>query len=351
MKVLVTGFEWFGDLVPFVVRALNTMAHEVTVVPTNRDVLITQRGATLKRLRAIPLVGGSLSGRLQTTLARDGMARVNDLFRREVDRFRPDVVLSILCWGEPLSAESLAYASGSRRIGWLMDDPFGYQESRIDALLSAYDRLYSLDESWSDNVQRMTGTCPKWLPCGADPESHHPLDPSMLDRDLAGHIVYVGSSSIGHPNGTFRQSLLASLEGLPLAIYGDEGWRRLGGFLSRSYRGGPVCSERANTIYASGAIAMNLHHAQFRHGTSLRTFALCCSGAFQLVDWRDGLDRWFMPGLELETFRTPCELREKAERYLADPAGRTRIAAAGRARVLAEHTYRHRLTKMLTDAY
>ncbi|MCM3880896.1 MAG: glycosyltransferase [Vicinamibacterales bacterium] len=351
MKVLLTGFEWFGDLLPFVERALKELGAEVSVVATNRDQLIRERAEALRNLEALPLIGASLAARQRLTLTLDGIRQVNDAFRREVDRFAPDVVLSILCWGEPLSAESLGYAARARRIGWLMDDPFGYQESLLENLLTSFDSLYSPDERWSDNIERMTGVRPAWLPCGADPGSHHPIDVTALDQDLAGHIVYVGSSCAGHPTGVYRQTLLESLDGLPLAIYGDKGWCGLGGFAAKAYRGGPVDSERANVIYASGAIALNLHHTQFHRGTSLRTFALCCAGTFQLVDWRDGLDRWFRPGVELETFRTPTELRRQAERYLADTGGRARIAAAGRRRVLSEHTYRHRLSLMLKTGH
>jgi spore maturation protein CgeB len=350
VKVLLTGYEWFGDLVPFVARALAEMHVDVSIVATNRDVATKPHARTLRNLGAIPVVGRSLAGRLRTRLTSDSIRQVNEAFCRAVDRFSPDVVLSVLCWGDPLDQDALAHASNATRLGWLMDDPFGYQESRLDRLLASFDRLYSPDDSWSDAIETMTGRRPEWLPCGADPSSHHPIDRSVLDKDLDGHIVYVGSSCEGHPAGTYRQALLESLEGLPLAIYGDEGWRRAGGFVARSYRGGPVPSERANVIYASGAIALNFHHTQFHRGTSLRTFALCCSGTFQLVDWKEGLDRWLTPGVELETFRTPEELRTLAQRYLADPVSRTRIAAAGRRRTLAEHTYRHRLCRMLNDA-
>lgn len=355
MRVLVTGFEWFGELVPFVVRGLEGIASDVSSIATNRDTAIRARARSLQRIDRIPAIGRSLAGRWRSILAREEEERVNRAFRREFERFKPDVVLSILCWGEPLTCETLATAGHATRIGWLMDDPFGYEDSRLEKLLLAFDRLYSPDEGWSDTIQRMTGRRPEWLPCGADPQSHRAVAPAGLDPTLAGHVVYVGSSCANHPTGEYRRALLESLAGVPLAIFGDDGWRRFGGTVARAYRGGPVSSERANLIYASGAIALNLHHPQFRQGTSLRTFALCCSGAFQIADWRDGLDRWLTPGVELETFRTPQELRHLVDRYLADAPSRARVAAAGRARVLAEHTYHHRLEAMLqretTPAY
>jgi spore maturation protein CgeB len=351
VKVLVTGFEWFGDLLPFVARALSDLDHTVSVFPTNRDVLVRRRAGFLRAMEALPIVGASAGGRLRTALTRNGEEQINRTFREELDRFKPDVVLSILCWGEPLTHESLSFASPAMRIGWLMDDPFGYEGSRLDGLLYSFDRLYSVDDSWADSVERMTGQRPHWLPCGADPHSHGPVAGHEIEADLDHTIVYVGSSCIDHPTGAYRRALLESLEGLPLAVFGDRGWSQAGSSIRDAYRGGPVSTERANRIYASAAIALNFHHPQFRRGTSLRTFALCCSGAFQIADWREGLDCWLRPGVELETFRTPQELRALAERYLSDPVARTRIAQAGQARVLAEHTYQHRLQKMLAHVH
>jgi spore maturation protein CgeB len=350
LKVLVTGFDWYGDLVLFVVRALTQLNVSSEVVWTSRDTLIRAHTGRLKALERVPLVGRSMAGRWRSRLAKGAVEDVNDRFAREIARVRPDVILSLLCWGDPLMPDPVRRAPVEKRIAWLMDDPFGYEGSRLEDLVAAYDDVYSADDGWSDNVELMTGRRPGWLPCGADLESQHPIDPSARDPDLKDHVVYVGSSCHGHPAGALRRSLIESLHGLPVAVYGDPGWRLSGTFAASCYRGGPVTTDRANVIYGSAAIALNFHHPQFRRGTSLRTFALCASGVLQLADWRGGLDRWLTPGRELDVFRSPQELRAKAERYLRDPSARRRIADAGRARVLAEHTYAHRLTTMFASA-
>jgi spore maturation protein CgeB len=52
-------------------------------------------------------------------------------------------------------------------------------------------------------------------------------------------------------------------------------------------------------------------------------------------------------GSEVVTFADAGELRELVQYWLARPEERAAIAAAGRARVLAEHTYRHRMETLL----
>jgi spore maturation protein CgeB len=51
----------------------------------------------------------------------------------------------------------------------------------------------------------------------------------------------------------------------------------------------------------------------------------------------------FEPGREVAFFRDPAEVPELVRRYLDHPAERERIVAAARRRILAEHTYEHRL--------
>jgi len=57
----------------------------------------------------------------------------------------------------------------------------------------------------------------------------------------------------------------------------------------------------------------------------------------------------FAPGVELDTYRSPDELVAKCRFYLQQPELRVRIAAAGKARVLAEHTIRQRMGRILAD--
>jgi len=47
------------------------------------------------------------------------------------------------------------------------------------------------------------------------------------------------------------------------------------------------------------------------------------------------------------TFTDAAELHDLVRHYLAHPEERAWLAAAGRARVLAEHTYRHRMQRLL----
>ncbi len=70
---------------------------------------------------------------------------------------------------------------------------------------------------------------------------------------------------------------------------------------------------------------------------NMRLIEATGAGAFLLTSDHPDLPRFFTPGRELETFRDGPELIAKIRRYLADEPGRRAIAAAARARCLADH--------------
>jgi spore maturation protein CgeB len=49
------------------------------------------------------------------------------------------------------------------------------------------------------------------------------------------------------------------------------------------------------------------------------------------------------------TYRDPAELQALVETYLSEPERRRREAAAGRATVLARHTFAHRVATILEE--
>ncbi|MBI3675207.1 MAG: glycosyltransferase family 1 protein [Proteobacteria bacterium] len=74
----------------------------------------------------------------------------------------------------------------------------------------------------------------------------------------------------------------------------------------------------------------------------LRDFEVPMAGGFYLVEEAPGYDEHFIPGREVETWRTQAELEDKIRYYLQHEDERTMIAEAGRRRALAQHTWAHR---------
>ncbi len=102
-------------------------------------------------------------------------------------------------------------------------------------------------------------------------------------------------------------------------------------------------------FYPLSKINFNCTSAQMKGAVNQRVFDVPACGAFLLTDHRRQLDALFEPGREVVCWRRPEEIPELVERFLRDAAGRAAVAKAARARVLAEHTYEHRLKTLLAS--
>jgi spore maturation protein CgeB len=78
----------------------------------------------------------------------------------------------------------------------------------------------------------------------------------------------------------------------------------------------------------------------------MRLYEATGMGAMLLTDMKDNLKDLFEPGCEVEAYSDADEAVAKVNELLCDPARRTDIAAAGRARTLRDHTYQTRMREL-----
>jgi spore maturation protein CgeB len=78
-----------------------------------------------------------------------------------------------------------------------------------------------------------------------------------------------------------------------------------------------------------------------------RVFDAPAAGGFVLTDFREQLAELFEVGEEVVCFGEPGEIPDLVRYYLKHPEVRKRMTGKARARVLAEHTYRHRVAVMI----
>lgn len=100
-------------------------------------------------------------------------------------------------------------------------------------------------------------------------------------------------------------------------------------------------------IFAQSRINLNMTVYPIRSGLSLRIWDVLGCGGFLLTGQQPELNDYFIPGRDLETFSSIEEMLDKCAFYLAHEDIRMRIAASGRQKVLKEHTYLHRIGRML----
>lgn len=157
-------------------------------------------------------------------------------------------------------------------------------------------------------------------------------DPAMLAGEIAA--------------AEHRLTVMANLGRFGAQVWGDPGWAPVERYGVR-HRGHAGHHHQLPRIYSNGGIQIDIGRLYQSDIVTLRVFDVLACGGFLITPYSDDLPELFRVGEELETWRSIPELVAKVEHYLAHPDDRARIAAAGRARVLADHTVRQRLAAMI----
>ena len=143
-----------------------------------------------------------------------------------------------------------------------------------------------------------------------------------------------------------RIKLLEHLKTYHLKIWGTlSSDAKLSNELKQHYYG-IARHDELNPIYRSTKIALNIQPKDMVSSGNMRTFEISGYGAFQLTDKMN--KAWFNDGKEVVTFKDKKDLINKIDYFLKNDAERERIADAGQARTLKDHTYRKRFRRLFS---
>ena len=266
---------------------------------------------------------------------------------------RPDVVLLIR--GDVYLPETIHFLTDyldTPVLNWCGDDPAWFPN--ILGSLRLYTRFFIVDPSYLPVARQMGAKDPLYLPHAAEPDTYRPYDLTQAEaREMACDVIFVGDSRhvMGHlPENWHRVNVVEAVAQMDVAlrVYG-KGWEALPDryVVKRCVRGRALLpAARVARSYRAARIVLNVHHPQLPHGCNQRTFEAPACGAFTLVDDRRELGKLFAER-EISAFADVADLRQKIAHYLAHDDERAAIAARGRERVLAEHTYEHRMEALL----
>lgn len=218
--------------------------------------------------------------------------------------------------------------------------------SCYDLILSSFDRMF--DDAKAHGAHRV--------------ERFHPAFPddcraSTEPRKIEWDVVFSGSVTREHLKRIQLVNMLAEVSRDPSAPFS------LGIFVGRAGMLSPLVQhmnkgarwglDMLRTIRNAG-ICVNIDVDSFgAQPPNVRLMEATGAGAFLLTSHHPELTKFFTPGEEIETFRTPQELLSKISYYLSFPARADEIAQAGRARCLKEHAVSVRMpwfAQLMKDA-
>ncbi|HYM59860.1 MAG TPA: glycosyltransferase [Thermoanaerobaculia bacterium] len=259
------------------------------------------------------------------------LEELNVALRRTADEVRPDIVLFVPylyeVWLETLDS---IRAGGAAVMCWTTDDSWKYKQSsryfarHVDAIATTYSHV--LPQYRRDGMTHVMLT--QWAAPSAS--LSEPLPANECNYSLS----FVGTATSDRRR---RVSALRA-RGFAVECFGH-GWPA-----------GAVAAEAIPEIIRSSIISLNFATSYGENQIKARTFEVPGAGGFLLTDPARDLERFYVPGKEIEIFRNSDELVEKIVYYLGHPEERDRIARAGHARTKLEHTYERRLEKLVEFA-
>ena len=255
--------------------------------------------------------------------------------------FAPDLVIVLNHPSLPQDAEAVlrqALGPGVPLVGWLCDSvevfPAGH-----DALL---DGVYYFDSASLPVLhERYCGTRARleFLPLAANPRRYACHDFDIRSRQP--RLVFAGNCTPP------RQRLFAEYRSLGnrLDLYGPHA-----GNWPRVWRNRKLSSAALARVYQQYLVNLNLLQAgNTTNGLNLRAFEIPCAGGLASYPAVPDLASCFTPGEEVLVFESAPDLAEIVRNLLRHPEQAQAITRAGHQRVMREHTFYHRATRMLDD--
>ena len=266
--------------------------------------------------------------------------------------FKPSFIIIIK--GETLLPETIRYFKkelGIPCISYQWDDPFysfpgatggdDYRTHNFERGISDYERIFVFDKYYIEEIQNKGGQNVSYLPLAADDELFKRLTITENEQAMYGHDVCF----VGMPFQN-RIDILNALNGFNVGVFGDY-WGRNRDKIDGNYFKGKASGETVRKIYCASKIVLNINHPQSKNGMNTRTFEIPSCEAFGIVDYISGIEELFNVGEEIVCYKNIVELKELITYYLGHPGERDAIAKKGYERVKQEHTWCHRMKKVI----
>jgi len=355
-------------------------------------------GACLNAAAALGWQVESVPVVMEGALQRDAIARLFE----SIISFRPDFILSVNLSGMDTNGLFAALFDDLQtpHVTWFVDDP---RTIIMGSRAYASDRAIALtwDEAYAPYLRDAGFPCVEWLPLAVDstvfnaPPHTTTSPPTFVGNSMeafaerawnglapypnlkaaataafeAGHVTrdafingvsaIVGKEMFATLDAESERSLemLFFIEGtrrlrrcyadalVPegLAVRGDEGWK-----LAFPDAGEPLSYlEQLPTFYGQCALNFNVTSIQMPGAVNQRVFDCPAAGGFLLTDAQPDLERLFDVDHEIARYRSPEEAVDLFRYYVAHEEAKRIIIEAARTRILGEHTYMHRLLKIV----
>jgi spore maturation protein CgeB len=258
--------------------------------------------------------------------------------------FSPELVA--VFGSSPICAGALAQLKASMDVSlvYVWPDPLVNLENHIVSGLRVIDLVATYSRSTVEVFERLGARRAVWVPLAADSPFQPVSDCTPSEKEIyAADITFVGG---WRPE---REQVLTKLAGFDMKIWGPDWSRRCKGNVTimrawqrRTIRG----AEFAKAVRCS-KVNLNVIDSSSSQGANMRFFEIPAAGGLQVSSSCPEMESEFRHNEHMIYYRTVDELPDLIASLRTNDELRQRVAAAGHARVMEKHTYKHRAETIL----
>lgn len=262
-----------------------------------------------------------------------------------IDDFQIDLIISCHDFIAPKHLENIKKKYGCKTALWFPDAVSNFGKAMF--LDAPYDFLFFKEPFIVDVIKRELNKNAYYLPECCNPKYHNKIDISYADIQRYGCDICTAGNM-----HTARSALFKLLKGYNVKIWGNPApiWMNttdLDGMIQNHF----VSNFEKSKAFRCSKIVVNTMHPTEIKAANVRLFEAAATGSFQICNHRDSIKDLYQPGLEIETFNTISELKQKLDYYLNHPEQRLAFAEAAYIRTMNQHTYKKRLELMLNTIF
>lgn len=211
-----------------------------------------------------------------------------------------------------------------------------------ESFLKGYDLILTSFPHFVPRL-RAIGVAAEYFRIGFDPRVLERLGPVAKDVDAS----FVGGISRHHGKAIPVLEYLARSTPMQFFGYGAAALDRDSPIRPRHR--GEVWGLDMYRALARSRVTLNRHiDVAANNANNMRLYEATGVGTLLLTDRKDNLGELFEIGKEIVCYSSREEAADLIRYYLAHPDEAQKIAAAGQARTLREHTYRHRMEELVS---
>lgn len=256
-------------------------------------------------------------------------------FRRCVVDTKPDIIVFVSALFVPeeiyIVLKEINYSGPI--IGWVGDK---FSSSHL-IKLNMLDHVYMTDSAFSEQAIAYGYEKSSYLPLAYNDKYY--FDENLKRKD---RIVFIGAYNKN------RSELLCDINNDRMTVIGPK-WENLGN-KKITINNRKINRAEVVRIYNTHTAVLNIsQNENVINGLSMRCFEAAACGAAVVTDNLGDIDFCFNRGEEILVYNDASELSEVINRLQTDRKMIQRVAKSGQQRVRAEHTYKHRVEKIIND--